>query len=180
MMLFYQNQGKSGCADGLIALDPMTDDDDGQVLVLPTSTPVPDPSKTPTPRGTEQPTPTEGFFAPTNAPSRRFDLVSGLPTFCSAELPGVIEVRVIDFDRQELPALPIRVTWNGGESTFYTGLKPERGAGYADFQMEPGFSYTIEMPGLSEPVSTPIVASDCNLEGGGQSVTSYRLVFQGG
>ena len=180
MMLFYQNQGKSGCADGLIALDPMTTDDDSQVLVLPTSTPVPDPSKTPTPGGTEQPAPTERPFAPTNAPARRFNLISGLQTFCSAELPGIIEVRIRDFDSQELPGLPIRVTWNGGESTFYTGLKSERGVGYADFQMEAGFSYTIEMPGLSEPVSTPIVASDCNLEGGGQSVTSYRLVFQGG
>jgi hypothetical protein len=180
MMLFYQNQGKSGCADGLIALDPVTNPNGDRVLVLPTSTPIPDPSKTPTPRGTEQPTPTDQPFAPTNAPARRFNLISGLPTFCSAELAGIIEVRVRNFEGEELPGLPVRVTWNGGESTFYTGLKPERGPGYADFEMEPGFSYTIEMPGLSEPVSTPIVASECNLEGGGQSVTSYRLVFQGG
>jgi len=115
---------------------------------------------------------------PTNAPVRSFSLVSGLPTFCDAELSGIIEVRVVDTIGREIPGQPIRVSWNGGESTFFTGLKPERGAGYADFEMEPDFSYIIEMPGLSEPVSTPIVASTCNLEFGGQAVTSYRLVFQ--
>jgi len=179
MMLFYQTQGKTGCADGLISLDdansnPSTTD----VLILPTSTPRPDPSKTPTPRGTAAPTATSPPFVPTNAPVRSFSLVSGLPTFCDAELAGIIEVRVQDFSGAEIPGQPIKVEWNGGESTFFTGLKPERGPGYADFEMEPGFSYIIEMPGLSERVSTPLVASPCNLEFGGQSVTSYRLVFR--
>lgn len=179
MMLFYQTQGKAGCADGLISLDDQPNTGPTpEVLVLATSTPRPEPSKTPTPQGTTIPTATSPPFVPTNAPVRSFSLVSGLPTYCDTELAGLIEVRVVDFEGRGIPGQPIKVTWNGGESTFFTGLKPERGPGYADFAMEAGFSYIIEMPGLSEPVSTPIVASPCNLEQGGQSVTSYQLVFR--
>ena len=32
------------------------------------------------------------------------------------------------------------------KETFYTGLKPEIGLGYADFSAEPGLTYTLEVP----------------------------------
>jgi hypothetical protein len=180
MMFFYQTQGKSGCADDLIPLDPVPQTQPTEMVVLPTPTPLLDPTKTPVPAGTQFPTPTDAPFVPTEPSPQAFSLVSGLPTFCDAELSGVIEVRVQNFNGEPLPGLPVRVSWAGGESTFYTGLKPERGPGYADFQMEEDISYVIEMPGLSDPVTRPIVAGACNLEGGGQAVTSYRLVFRGG
>lgn len=90
----------------------------------------------------------------------------------------MIEVRVQDFEGTGLPGQPVRVRWTDGESTFYTGLKPERGPSYADFEMEAELSYTVEMPGLSDPSTTPLVADSCFTEFGDQSVTSYRVVFR--
>jgi hypothetical protein len=71
----------------------------------------------------------------------------------------------------------VRVRWDGGESLFATGLKPERDAGYADFQMEPGMSYIVDMPGLSDP-SQPLTATTCALENGDRSVISYRVILR--
>lgn len=178
MMTFYQNQGRSGCADTLIP------DDAGRAtevlqLELPTPTPIPVATKTPTPFVTTEPTETPIPFIPTEPPPRAFELVDRR-SFCSVEFPGVIEVRVVDFNTIGIPGQPVRVRWSDGESTFFTGLKPERGPGYADFEMEAGLAYQIEMPGLSDPSTTPLIASECTLEGGLTSITSYRVVFQGG
>lgn len=178
MMVFYQNQGRAGCADTLIPLEPDNDNDVIQIE-LPTPTLPPVPTKSPTPEITRPPTATQPPFIPTEPPPRAYELV-GRSSFCSEQFPGVIEVRVVDFNAQETPGQPVRVRWADGESTFFTGLKPERGAGYADFEMEAGFSYIIEMPGLSDPSTTPLVASECILDGGATSITSYRVTFQGG
>ncbi|MCA9914583.1 MAG: hypothetical protein KC496_14625, partial [Anaerolineae bacterium] len=56
-------------------------------------------------------------------------------------------------------------------------LKPERGAGFADFQMEDGQSYLITMPGLSDPLPQALVADRCFTEGGEEATTSYRVAF---
>lgn len=178
MMNFYQGQGKAGCADNLIPAD-IRDVPEVVQVVLPTSTPQPPASKTPTPPVTPQATDTSlPGFTPSATPQRAFELIRRR-TFCDLNNSAVIEVRVVDFNGQEIPGQPVLVRWNGGESRFFTGLKPERGQGYADFQMEPGMSYIIEMPGLSDP-STPILADTCTVEGGDQTTTSYEIVFRGG
>ncbi|PJF23405.1 MAG: hypothetical protein CUN56_01050 [Phototrophicales bacterium] len=179
MMVFYQQQGKTSCADQLITLD--TNIPTTQVVVLPTPTLIPPATKTPLPDSPIQPTPTSPRpFIPTNPPARTFDIVA-INTFCSTEIPGVIEVRVQDFQGNEIPGQPIRVRGENVNSVFYTGLKPERGQGYADFQMEAGKAYTIEMPGLSDPSTNPLVASVCADEiTGEETILSYRVVFRGG
>jgi hypothetical protein len=180
LMSFYQGQGKTGCADQLITLEqsqatPVVE------VVLPTPTLIPPPTKTATPPGTPQATatPAESSFIPTTAPQRSYTLVA-TATFCDASISGVIEVRVVDWNNQPIPGQPIRVRWDGGSSTFFTGLKPERGLEYADFQMEAGRAYTIEMPGLSDPSRDPLVAAECFTEGGQRATRSYRVVFRGG
>lgn len=182
MMTFYQRQGKSGCADQIIMMENPRQTATPNVIVLPTSTLVPPATKTPVPGGTPAPTVTQSVpaaqAAVTPSPSRSFDIVA-INTFCSAAIPGVIEVRVFDDDGNELPGQPIRVRGDDERSTFFTGLKPERGQGYADFDMEEGQSYVIEMPGLSDPSSSPLVASSCfDEEAGEESIQSYRVVFR--
>lgn len=180
MMVFYQQQGKTSCADQLITLD--TGVNTPQIVVLPTSTLAPPATKTPLPDAPVQPTPTSSRpFVPTNPPASTFDIVA-INTFCSAQIPGVIEVRVRDYySGEELPGFPVRVRGEGVDSTFYTGLKPERGPGYADYQMEEGNAYTIEMPSLSDPSTSPLVASSCSDEVTGEpTILSYRVVFSGG
>jgi hypothetical protein len=178
MMAFYRGQGRSGCADSL-GLEDTQLTAVPAVIVVDTPTPMPPASKTPTPLVTGQPTSTSARpFVPTNSPSRDYDLLV-LNSFCDADIPGVIEVRVRDYSGAETPGIPIRVRWNGGESLFFTGLKPERGEGYADFVMEEGLDYIVEMPGLSDPIPNPISAAQCVTEAGGSSRSSYRLIFQG-
>ncbi|MEL6310465.1 MAG: hypothetical protein AAFQ52_20165, partial [Chloroflexota bacterium] len=159
MRTFYQLQGRSGCADTII---PASNDVPLQVTVeipTPTATLPPPPTKTP---GPEDATPTESgvVVVPTTEPQRTYDGTI-IQTFCDEVLSGIVEVRVYDASGQEVAGEPLRVQWEDGQSLFSTGLKPERGVGYADFQMDAGISYIISMPNLSDPIQTPLVASTC-------------------
>jgi hypothetical protein len=175
MVTLYQLQGQSGCADGVVlAAAPPTQE---VSVVLPTPTPAPVASKTPTVAPTRFPTPTLQVAVPTAAPVRQYVLIN-VATFCDTEASGVIEVFVQDFNGSGIPGQPIRVRWDDGDDTFYTGLKPERGAAYADFEMESGESYIIEMPDRSEPSIQQLVAVPCTTEEGAGATTSYRVVFR--
>lgn len=176
MKTFYQLQGRSGCADSLI---PDLQDVPREVtVVVPTHTPTltPPPTKTPTPLIVATSTPEGVVIVPTTRPRRAYEGRIN-STFCDSELSGIIEVFVQDFDGNGIPGETIRVRWDGGESTFVSGLKPERGPAYADFQMEAGRGYTIEMPGLSDPVGSVLVADGCFTPEGLEAITSYRVVF---
>lgn len=176
MMIFYQLQGRKGCADTLIS----TSEQATQVVQIdmPTPTLPPPASKTPTPESAVQITPTlPAVIVPTTPPQISYDLVS-INTFCDTELAGIIEVFVQDFNGEGVPGQPIRVRWDKGDSNFYTGLKPERGPGYADFEMERGKGYIIEMPGLSDPSSQPLSAAPCTTDNGKPATISYRVFFR--
>lgn len=174
---FYQLQGRAGCADMLI---PDVDATQVVEITVPTATPTlpPPPSKTPTiapPQAT--PTLTGIFVVPTTRPQRRFEgrLVG---TYCDVELSGLIEVRVQDVNGRPIPGETVRVRWDNGEDRFVSGLMPERGSDYADFRMQAGRGYTIDMPGLADPLSRPIVADECITETGQTATTSYYVVFR--
>ncbi len=175
MMLFYQLQGRKGCADTLISANQPT-----VVVNVDVATPTAQPpaTKTPTPDRPNQATPTQPIFAPTVQPKTSF-VIASIRTDCDAEFSGVIEVRVQDFGGDGIPGQAIRVRWDDGSSTFYTGLKPERGSDYADFQMEAGKAYTVEMPGQSDP-SQPLGATPCTTADGKQAITLYRVYFRPG
>ncbi len=175
MVTLYQLQGQSGCADEVVlAAAPPTQE---VVLVLPTPTAAPPATKTPTVAPTRFPTATVQVSVPTAAPVRQYVLIN-VATFCDPEASGVIEVYVQDFNGSGIPGQPVRVRWDDGEDTFYTGLKPERGAAYADFEMENGQSYTIDMPDRSDPSTQQLVAVPCTTEEGAAAATSYRVVFR--
>ncbi|HEX2621363.1 MAG TPA: hypothetical protein VHL11_14490 [Phototrophicaceae bacterium] len=177
-MRFYQGQGRSGCADSLIPAEesnPATE----EVVILPTNTLQPPPSKTPVPAGQVQPSETPAaIVVPTSESGTTFRVARLDPPFCDADFPGVIEVYVQDGSGAAIPGQPIRVKSTDGESTFFSGMKLERGLDYADFQMEAGKGYIVDMPGLSDPTTSPIVAETCETVDGRQSIESYRIVFR--
>lgn len=176
MMTFYQLQGRTGCADTLITISEQATQE--VFIELPTPTAIPPATKTPTPEGAARATATPPRVQPPTAlPQADFELAT-VRTDCIAEFSGVIEVFVQDFNGEGIPGQAVRVNWNEGESTFYTGLKPERGPGYADFQMESGRGYTVEMPGRSDPTSQPLVADTCTTPNGEQAITLYRVFFR--
>jgi hypothetical protein len=175
MVTLYQLQGQAGCADEVVlASAPSTQE---VVVVLPTPTEAPPATKTPTVAPTRFPTPTVQVVVPTPVPVAQYILLN-VSTFCDAEDSGLIEVYVQDFNGSGIPGQPIRVRWDGGQDTFYTGLKPEFGAAYADFQMEDGVSYVIEMPERSEPSTQQLIANPCTTDTGGTATISYRVVFR--
>lgn len=177
MMTFYRLQGKSGCADNLVPAADMQPTNVVQVIV-PTATLAPPATKTPTPAGPDRPTPTPfQIIVPTGAPQSDFVIVN-VSTFCDAEQSGIIEVYVQDESGEGLPGYEVRVRWDEGSDRFFTGLKPERGAGYADFQMEANKGYTVELPGRSDPTNQPLTANACTASDGTRALTSYRVVFR--
>lgn len=100
-------------------------------------------------------------------------------TVCDAALPaGLVQIEVRDAAKQPLPGVILLVTWEGGQQRLNTGLKPELGAGYADFVMSAGFVYTVQIPPASEEVeglSLPICIDD---ETGGSYSGGYLLIFE--
>lgn len=180
MMTFYQLQGRTGCADQVMPAVPQASPTPN-LLIAATPTLPPPPTKTNTPDGGTStdggvtPTPTVRV-APTVAPQQAFAIVRQ-ERFCDADFPGIIEIYVQETGGAPLAGQRVRAKWNDGESVFVTGVKPGRGADYADFSMTPDISYTVEMPGLSDP-SDVMISSGCFDATGAQTQSSYRVVFR--
>lgn len=98
-----------------------------------------------------------------------------LESYCDSQNAGIIEVYVRSLDSSPLPGMPILIADNQRrESVFYSGLKPERGEDYADYQMEAGQSYRLGIQG--EGILTRIIdAIPCDAGG---TLASYRVVLQ--
>lgn len=100
-------------------------------------------------------------------------------TVCDAALPaGLVQIEVRDAAKQPLPGVAILVTWDAGQQRLYSGLKPELGAGYADFVMSAGFVYAVQIPPsgeAAEGLSLPV----CTDEQTGETYSGrYLLIFE--
>lgn len=133
---------------------------------LPTPTSPANPAASPSPRPT-----------PTPAPS--FQLADQTSVCAKAGQPGRIAVRVRDAAGGELAGVEIVVSWALGQDRFFTGLRPELGAGYADFEMKPGIEYEVALArfrgdtaqGLTSDVSPGVCPS-------GVLAVDWRLIFE--
>lgn len=176
MTVFYQLQGRRGCADRLLPALEIT-----RTKAIPApqpaneAMPAPPPSKTPPPSIGLAP-PMIGIV-PTR-PARRSFAGRLASVFCDPALPGIIEVSVVDLRGDGLPGERIRVAWGDKASIFVSGLKAERGDAYADFEMETGIDYTIDMPDASDSFDASLSAESCLADGGYESLESYRVVFR--
>ena len=99
-------------------------------------------------------------------------------TFCDTADRALIEVKIVDYLGRGIPGQRIRVRWGDEENVFLSGLKPERGTGYADFQMDEGISYSIDMPGASDPLRADLTTGRCYTENGRESLKSFRVTFR--
>jgi hypothetical protein len=88
----------------------------------------------------------------------------------------LIQVLMLDAARQEVPGVELVVSWDGGQDPFFTGLKPERGVGYADFSMTPGVMYSLRLAGGGQPVSN-LSATECENSDGSRYFGTWRLAF---
>ncbi len=172
----YKAQGRGGCAEALLPVQVRTEQAEAvSDLGASPPSPTPPPSKTPLMRASRA-TATLRAVA-TSVPQRSF---SPLPasTFCDTDKPAVIEVRIVDYLGRGIPGKRIRARWGDEENVFLSGLKPERGSGYADFQMDEGTAYAIDMPGAADALRTDLITGRCYTESGRESLKSFRVTFR--
>jgi hypothetical protein len=176
-MRFYQLQGRTGCADELIPPLPEVAATEDLIIAASPTLPPP-PTKTATPIGTAEltPSPSAPVVEATAVEQIGFQIVRN-EAFCDPLFSGVIEVYVQDSSGAPRPGERVRVQWDDGQSIFFTGLNRLRGLDYADFEMEAGKGYVIDMPGQSNPSTTEIVAAPCE-SASGPAMRSYRVVFR--
>ena len=89
----------------------------------------------------------------------------------------LLEVIAQDAAGNPVPSVEVILTWDAGEERFFTGMKPEMGPGYADFQMTPGTSYTLRLAEGGQPISD-LSAVDCEASPGHRFWGILRLTFQ--
>lgn len=89
---------------------------------------------------------------------------------------NLIQVYTWDANGVEAPGVEIVVNWEGGENHFFTGLKPEMGAGYADFNMTPGITYTLRLANGGEPVLN-LTTPECTTSSGEKYWGNWILEF---
>ncbi len=158
-------------------------------LATPIVTPTPRPTptlvatRTPTPTSTEPlPTPTDSFSFPTPTrtatPTPEFVVVNR-DRMCPASGTPQIRVIVQNADGLGLPGVDVWITWDGGADRFVTGLKPESGIGYGDFDMESGVSYRVGAGSQSAlALVSGLRADPCTVPGGGEGRTSWNVVLR--
>jgi hypothetical protein len=81
---------------------------------------------------------------------------------------------VFDSEGEPLPNIELLIRWDDGEDRFFTGLKPERGIGYADYALAAGKSYQVGIIGLASDFAQGIVSDDCD-DG---TRASWDLIFR--
>jgi hypothetical protein len=134
---------------------------------------------TPTPTSTVTPFPTPTVFVPPPTPTPigtgAFGLFERVDECVAGQQP-VLEVIVEDPFGNGIPGISVVVRSNERTETFFTGLKPQNGLGFADFIMTPDQTYTVELRGLSDPVAG-VTSFACTTAEGELGSPYYRLVF---
>jgi hypothetical protein len=88
----------------------------------------------------------------------------------------LIQVEAMNILSQPVPGVLVIVTWDQGEERFFTGLKPEKGLGYADFTLTPGVVYAIRL-GEDGQVVSELSAAECHTGSGESFWGAWTLIF---
>jgi hypothetical protein len=135
------------------------------------------PSPTPTTVVPAQPGALAPAPSPTPAPS--FRLIEQTALCAQPGQPGRITVWVRDVAGNELAGVEIVVSWSTGQDRFFTGLRPEQGSGYADFEMAPHLEYEVAVAAYNGDVAQGLTS---DLQPGvcpvGTVAQEWRVTFQ--
>lgn len=135
--------------------------------------PSPTPSLRRSPTSTRRPTRTPIAVDPDRF---NFELVERQDVCQEPGQAPQMMIEVLDQDGDPLPGVELIVLWDEGQDRFFTGLKPEISAGYADFTMQSGVRYAIQVAGsvlLDDNISTHV----CRWENG-QYPGSVSLIVE--
>ena len=144
------------------------------VPIILTETQTPAAVETQTTPVASTPRPTQTVVPTLGAPFR----LSGQEDVCDPNLPdGLLQVVVLRSNRRQMPGIKILITWDSGEEQFFTGLKPELGNGYADYQMTPNVTYTIQLA-VGSDIATGVSTPTCQTPSGETFFGGIKLTFQ--
>lgn len=121
------------------------------------------------------------ILASPTEPVPAFALIERTPLGC-AEEPEIAHLRffVRNTRGRDVPNIGIQIRWANGEETVYTGLKPERGVGYADLEVLPG-NYTITLLNAQSATVSDLkvgeAPANCRNDRGA-TPRGWKLVFQ--
>jgi hypothetical protein len=127
--------------------------------------------------------PTGAPATPPRAQPTRFPTATAIPAFAAngqaqvcdaAQTAPLIEVVTLDRNGKPVPGVEIVVEWASGQEHFFTGLKPELGAGYGDFVMAADQRYAVHPANSPNATVTGLRIPECPDGSRG----SWRLVFQ--
>jgi hypothetical protein len=139
------------------------------------STPAPTPTATTLAQSGASPTPPPIPATPEPA----FRLVEQTSTCADPGQQGQIAVWVRDEQGNPMPGIEVVVSWPQGQDRFFTGLRPEQGAGYADFGMKPGTRYEVGLDGfrgdMAEGLTMDLSPGVCPT---GTLALNWRLAFE--
>ena len=98
---------------------------------------------------------------------------------CDQEQPYRIEVVVQDEYGRGVPGVEVWLTWAQGADRAVTGLKPEHGMGYADFNVGPDIAYTISVGEPGMPLVSGLQLEECptETEEGEAVLGSWRVIL---
>ena len=150
-------------------------------LATPVVTPTPRASPVTSPRATATtaPTATDAFPTPTPTatPTPEFVLVSS-DSVCESSAPQ-IRVNVQGLEGNGLPGVDVWITWDDGADRFVTGLKPEFGVGFGDFDMQPDVNYRVGAGTQSAlALVSNLRANACTTEAGNAGRLSWDIVLR--
>lgn len=128
----------------------------GGVLLVFGAGPAPEPSPTSSPEASPLASalPLPSLTpVPTATPVPAFHLIEQTATCADPGRPGQIRILVQDSAGNGLPGIELVVSWATTQDRFFTGLRPEQGVGYADFEMAPQTGYEVTLAGFRGDVA---------------------------
>ena len=154
-------------------------------LPTPTGAPSATPSITPTPSVSPSPAPTQ---TPTTTPTPvvrvNYRLYEKARVSCDQDKDRTLKTRIQVFVQDDkgagLPGLRVRVQWNDGQDTVFTGLK-STDPGFTDFEMQPGKSYSVQVQDGTSEIARDLDAGTLEPEcpsDGKLHFRAWRVIFR--
>ncbi len=140
----------------------------------PSPTPLPTVVVMVTPTPPASPPPTTPTLVPTPIPLFQ---VLYQEEFCDPARPALLHIEVYDAQGNPLPGVVLEVSWPQGQERVVTGMKPELGLGYADFQMAPDVPYRLRIV-TGSTILTGLQPPRCRPAAGEPYPGGWRIVFQ--
>lgn len=139
----------------------------------------PEPSPTPVAPQSNTPEANTPTVTPVMTAVPRFALIEKAALCADTGQAGQVQVIVQDATGKGLAGVQVLAAWAVGQDQFFTGMRPQKGQGYADFAMSPDVAYDISLADyggdVAQQLTSAITGRTCPTT---TIALNWRLVFQ--